>query len=43
LRKNKLKVFAGGSRGGSFFKKRPPWPPEAKIGEKTLEILVDFY
>jgi ATP-dependent helicase/nuclease subunit B len=20
----------GGSRGGSFFKKRPPWPPEAK-------------
>jgi len=25
------KSFYGGARGGSFFKKRPPWPPEAKI------------
>jgi len=27
------KVFAGGARGGSFFKKRPPSPPEAIIKE----------
>jgi non-ribosomal peptide synthetase component F len=27
---NQSKVFAGGSRGGGFFKKSPPWPPEAK-------------
>ncbi|MFC2146843.1 DUF401 family protein, partial [Acidobacteriota bacterium] len=26
-----IKSFCGGgSRGGNFFKKRPPWPPEAK-------------
>jgi len=28
-----IKSFCGGVQGGSFFKKSPTWPPEAKIDE----------
>ena len=44
----KSKVFAGGSRGGSFFKKRSPWPPEAKkdtpiySGASPEQVAVDL-
>ena len=33
------KFLQGGPGGGSFFKKRPPWPPEAKKLTSDLPVL----